>query len=50
MQVAMQQQSAGTAEYDVDYYFEVPLNAAKSLAGFRHDKMFQALPTIHFRY
>lgn len=35
---AMQQQPAGTEDYDVDYYFEVPLNAAKSLIGFRQDE------------
>ena len=32
------QESDGGADADVDYYFEIPLMAAKQIMGFKHDE------------
>jgi hypothetical protein len=33
-----QQREEGGADAGVDYYFDIPLNAAKSIMGFKHDE------------
>jgi hypothetical protein len=33
-----QQEEAGGKEADVDYFFDIPLTAAKSIVGFKHDE------------
>ena len=33
-----QQVKAGGSEADVDYYFDIPLQTAKSIVGFKHDE------------
>lgn len=33
-----QQEADGGEKADVDHYFEIPLNAAKSIIGFKHDE------------
>ncbi len=35
---AEQQAADGGAKADVDHYFDIPLNAAKSILGFKHDE------------
>ncbi len=36
---AEEQNQAGGAEADVDYFFEIPLHTAKNIVGFKHDEV-----------
>jgi len=36
--IAAEQEADGGKTADVDHYFEIPLNAMKSITGFKHDE------------
>lgn len=45
---AEEQKQAGGSEADVDYFFEIPLHAAKNIVGFKHDEVDPAIEDESF--
>lgn len=43
-----QQNAEGGATAGVDYYFDIPLNAAKTIIGFKHDEEIPGIDYAHF--
>lgn len=43
-----QQNAEGGAAAGVDYYFDIPLNAAKAIIGFKHDEDVSGIDYAHF--